>query len=137
MSKYKDAKTLMSLIETSVSLWVTHEHLSRLVAGLFPRLYGTAEQAKFEAIMRRVGNAWSSPVMDFHRTLTSGTSGYTGVKNFVVATNPSLPNRLSHSKFLMVLSLLKNADLAPYAVAHLRAAHAIGLSDHFYARLIP
>jgi hypothetical protein len=45
LSKYGDAKPLMSLIETSVSLWVTQEHLSRLVAGMFPRLYGTTEQA--------------------------------------------------------------------------------------------
>ena len=137
LSKYKDAKTLMNLIETSVSLWVTHEHLSRLVAGMFPRMFGTSEEAKFEAIMRRTGNQWSLPVLDFHRNLTSGTNGYTSIKSFVLAPNSSLPNRLSHSKFLMLLSLLKNVDLAPYATAQLRASHARGLSDPFYVQQIP
>ena len=36
LSKYGTADELMRLIETTVSLWVTQEHLSRLVAGLFP-----------------------------------------------------------------------------------------------------
>lgn len=136
-SKYGDVNALMRLIETSVSLWVTQEHLSRLVAGTFPRFYGTSEQAKFEAIMRRVGNSWSLSVLDFHRDLMLGTNGYTAVKSFVSAPNSSLPNRLSHSKFLMVLSLLQNPGLAPYALAHLKTTHAIGLSDPFYAKLVP
>jgi hypothetical protein len=112
LSKYGTVDELMGLIEDNVSLWVTQPQLSRLTAGMFPRFIGSPHQAKFEAIIKRAGNAWSLLVLQFHLSLTSGTNGYTSIKHFVLAKNASLPNRISHAKLLMVLSLLSNKDLA-------------------------
>ena len=50
MSKYGDVSDLMQLIETSVSLWVTQENLSRLVAGMYPRFYGTSESENLKTL---------------------------------------------------------------------------------------
>ena len=136
LSKYGTVDELMAFVETSVSLWVAQEHLSRLVAGLFPRFVGTSHHAKFEAIIRRAGNAWSMSVLQFHLDLASGTKGYTGIKNFVLAKNTSLPNWISHSKFLILLSLLNNPDLAPTAIATLTKVHRRALTDAYYARLV-
>jgi len=136
-SKYEDPKSLMRLIETTVSLWVTQEHLSRLAAGMLPRIYGTPDESKFEWIIRRTGNGWATPVLEFHRTLLGGTFGYKAVKGFILAPNFSLPNLISHSKFMMLLSLLHNIDLAPTASAHLKAVHAVALSDPFYKNITP
>jgi hypothetical protein len=133
MSKYGTADQLIDLIETKVSLWIAREHLSRVVAGLFPRFIGSPHLGKFEAIVRRAGNSWSISVLQFHLDLTVGTKGYTGIKNFVLARNLSLPNGISHPKFLMLLSLLSNPDIAPTAVAKLKKVHAGALSDPYYA----
>lgn len=132
LSKYGGSAELLRVIEETVSLWVTRENLSRLVAGLYPRFLGTPQQGKFEAIIRRAGNAWSMPVMQFHEDLAKGTVGYSAIKKFIVATNPSLPNKISHSKFLMLTSLLKNPSLASAAVGDLKKIHAVSLSDDYY-----
>ena len=125
----------MSMIETTVSLWITQEHLSRLVAGTFPRFAKSPHRAKFEAIIQRAGNAWSIAVLQFHKELAAGTMGYTGIKNFILAKNTSQPNGISHSKFLMLLSLLGNADIAPTVVGNLKKVHATALSDGYYSTL--
>jgi hypothetical protein len=135
LSKYGSVEDLMKLIETKVSVWVTQEPLSRLVAGVFPRFIGTAHEAKFIAIVDRAGNAWSLPVLEFHKRLAAGTIGYTSVKRFIEARNPSWPNGITHSKFLMVLSLLTNRGIAPTAAGYLKAVHTHALSDEHYIEL--
>ena len=135
LSKCGSDDELMSLIETTVSMWVTREHLSRLVAGLFPRFIASKHRGKFEAIVRRAGNAWSITVLQFHLGLTEGTIGYTSISNFVLAKNTSLPNGISHSKFLILLSLLSNPHIAPTAVANLKKVHVRALSDAYYSSL--
>ncbi|WP_338691773.1 hypothetical protein V5279_36270 [Bradyrhizobium sp. 26S5] len=127
----------MSLVESTVSLWVTQEHLSRLVAGLYPRFVGSPLRIKFEAIVRRAGNAWSASVLQFHNDLSSGTVGYGAIKAFILAKNSSLPNAISHPKFLMLLSLLNNPDIAPTAVANLKKVHNWALTDEYYALSVP
>jgi hypothetical protein len=133
LSKYGTDNQLMTLVETTVSLWVSQEHLSRLVAGLFPRFVNSGHRTKFEAIIRRAGNSWSMSVLQFHLGLSSGTIGYTAIKNFVLAKNTSLPNSISHSKFLMLLSLLNNPDIAPTVVVNLKKVHRRALTDPHYA----
>jgi hypothetical protein len=72
------------------------------------------------------------PKIDFARYMDD-----TAIKNFIIARNTSLPNTISHSKFLMLLSLLNNPDIAPTAVANLKKVHAWALADDYYAVLVP
>lgn len=134
LSKYGTDDGLIRLIEATVSLWITQEHLSRLVAGVFPRFIGSAHRPKFEAIIRRTGSPWSMGVLQFHLDLIGGTKGYTAIQNFVLAKNSSLPNSISHSKFMILLSL-SNPDIAPTAVANLKKVHSWALSDPYYSSL--
>jgi hypothetical protein len=136
LSRYGTNDELMTLIEKTVSRWVAHEQLSRLIGGLFPRFLGTPHQIKFDAILRRAGNAWSSSVLEFHRQLATGTVGYGSIKKFMVTGNPSMPNHLTHSKFLMLLSLLKNPSIAPTAVTYLKKVHAWALLDEYYSEML-
>lgn len=128
---------LMLIIETKASMWGSNEHLTRLVAGMFPRFLGSSLQAKFEAILRRAGGFASSSVIQFHNELSNTVGGFTAVRKFIVAPNTSLPNRVSHAKFLMLLSLLHNTQISPTAVSKLKAIHATALTDPFYSYLCP
>jgi hypothetical protein len=136
LSRYGSIDELMSVVEKNVSRWVAHEQLSRLVGGLFPRFIGSPLAGKFDAILRRAGNNWSSSVVEFHRQLISGTEGYVSIRKFVVAGNPSMPNRLTHSKFLVLLSLFKNPSIAPTAAAYLKKVHSWALTDHYYSPMV-
>jgi hypothetical protein len=136
-SKYSSNDELMLIIETKASMWGSNEHLTRLVAGMFPRFVGSPLQAKFEAILRRVGGFATSSVVQFHNELSNTVEGYTAVRKFIVAPNTSLPNRISHAKFLMLISLLHNTKIASAAASKLKAIHTVALTDPFYAPLVP
>ncbi|MCX7313854.1 MAG: hypothetical protein NTV56_19585, partial [Alphaproteobacteria bacterium] len=58
-------------------------------------------------------------------------------QNFVLAKNTSLPNRISHAKFMILLSLLNNPDIAPTAVTELKKMHSTAITDDSYALLVP
>jgi hypothetical protein len=136
-SKYSSNSELMLIIETKVSMWGSNEHLTRLVAGMFPRFVGSSLQPKFEAILRRIGGFAASSVMQFHHELSNTVEGYTAVKKFIAAPNTSLPNKISHAKFLMLLSLLHNTKIASTAALQLKAIHTVALTDAFYGPLVP
>jgi hypothetical protein len=127
----------MGAVESKVSTWATHEQMSRLIAGLFPRFLRTPLFTKFRNILRRAGVGSSPSVIRFHEDLSSTKEGYTSIGGFIRAVNPSLPNRISHSKFLMLISLLNNASIAPTAVTQLKTIHSKALSDEFYKLLAP
>jgi hypothetical protein len=136
-SKYSSNDDLMLIIEAKASIWGSNEHLTRLVAGMFPRFVGSQLRTKFEAILRRAGGFSASSVMQFHNELSSTVEGYTAVRKFIVAPNTSLPNRISHAKFLMLISLLHNTKIASAAASQMKAIHTVALSDPFYAPLVP
>lgn len=136
LSKYGSESELMRLVESSTSIWTTDECLSRLVAGLHPIMNGSTHFGKFCALLSRSNNRWCQSIIDFHQGLASTTKGYTAIRGFIQARNPSLPNQISHSKFLMLLSLAKNLSIAPTAIRTLREKHAFALEDsHYKARI--
>ena len=105
-SKYASNDQLMSIIETKTSMWGSNEHLTRLVAGMAPRFFRSSLQQKFEAVLRRAGGFGAASVTQFHQELCNTVDGFTSIRKFIEAPNTSLPNRISHAKFLMLLSLL-------------------------------
>lgn len=137
LSKYGSNVSLMKLIESSVNTWITHEFISRLVGGMYPRFIGSPLADKFENIVRKFGTRWAQDVYDFHESLHKTKEGFTSVRKFIRATNASKPNKISHSKFLMMISLLNNSSVAPTASTELKTAHPTAVSDPFYLKLIP
>ena len=137
LSKYGTSEDLLAVVESGVAVWVTEEHLSRLVAGLYPRMLKSNFLEKFEVIIDRSGNRWSQDVLRFHISLSSTNTGFNAVKSFVRAPNPSQPNGISHSKFLMLCSLLNNPTIGPAATKDLKARHSFGLQDAYYKMHIP
>jgi hypothetical protein len=136
LSKYGTASDLMKLIESSVSLWVTEAQLSRLVGGLYPRFVGTREFTKYRALINRVGNQWCREVFSFHDSLSQDRASFAAVRSFIAAPNPSLPNRISHPKFLMLRTIFKNPHAAP-ALSALKTTHAQAMTDAYYRIIVP
>ena len=132
LSKYGTEDQLFGIIDRGEAVWSTNEHLSRTAASVYPRFIGKAHERPFLGMIRRA-NLWARSALQFQIGLSSTVDGVTSVKKFVGATNPSLPNRITHSKFLMLLGALKNPKVAPNLTASLRTIHAQALSDPHYA----
>jgi hypothetical protein len=136
LTKYGTASELMKLIESSVSLWVTEVQTSRLVGGLYPRFLGTREFPKYRSLINRAGNQWCREVFNFHDSLSQDRVSFAAVRRFIAAPNPSLPNNVSHPKFLMLRTVFKN-PYAASALDGLRTTHAQALTDNYYKMIIP
>jgi hypothetical protein len=136
LSKYGSSDELMRIVESCVSVWVTEEHLSRLIGGIFPRMLGSKHFGKFKALLAKSGSRWCQGVLDFHTSLSTSKAIFAAVRKFLEAENPSKPNRITQSKFLMLCSALKNPDLPVEARLSLRARHAFALADPYYARIL-
>lgn len=130
-SKYGTPEYLMDLIERTTSVWVVDDYLSRVVGGLYPRFIGHVLMTKFRNIIRRE-SASAQAVVDFHHALEMVPKQYSFVKKFISARHPSYPNLITHSKFLMLVSLLKGGANGPKIGDELRFIHAHALSDPFY-----
>lgn len=137
LSKYGQSFEIVRLVETSPAIWVTEEHLARLVAGMYPRVVGTADMLRYAGLVRRRGGGWGQDVLDFHEALMTKRDAFTSIQSFVRAPNPTHPNRISHSKFLMLRSLAENRAIAPTAIGNLKATHAFALADDFYSVIMP
>lgn len=135
LSKYASDKEVMIAIEESVTQWSTNDAAARLVAGLLPRFRKPDDKNKLWRIVRETGNREARAVLEFQRSLLQSREGYAGVKNILLAPNPSLPNRLSHSKFLMVLAVLQNEDINQQAKVSLLKCHDGAFNDPYYMRI--
>ena len=135
-SKYKSDVHLMRLVEQYSSIWTMHEHTSRIVAGLLPLFSHLEQRKKFWRIVRRSGVRGAHSVLDFHRSLLRGSEGYWSIKKFIMAKNTSLPNKISHPKFLMLCSILQNKDVVEQNKCNLRETHSVALTDSFYSEIV-
>lgn len=132
-SKHKASEYLMEMIESHGTIWQMHEHTARLAAGLVPLMDDGEQRAKLQNIIRRSGISGAQSVLTFHEKLLDGSAGISAVGKFLLAQNPSMPNLLSHSKFLMICSVLQNQSCGSAVKARLRSAHSRALTDEFYS----
>jgi hypothetical protein len=136
LSKYGTEDEIMRVIEARLPIWITEEQASRLVGGMYSRFVGSAQFTTFRAIIQRSGNQGSRDVFEFYDDLVNTSAGFRAALKFVKTPNPSLPNRISHSKFLMLRAVVHNQSVTA-ALPSLVARHAWALEDEYYAPLMP
>ena len=134
-SKYMPEQRIWRLIEQNVATWSTSSTLTRLVAGMYPHFRGSQTYiTKLNALINRTGQLNGFGVLDLHNSLCSGNVGYNALEGFLTASNKSLPNKLSHAKFLLLLSALSNTELRDVHRRRLMNIHSHAFSDPFYRR---
>lgn len=134
MSKYGTEDELFQLIDQGEKIWLTNEHLSRTAASMYSRFIGKSHERAIAGMMGKA-NVWACQAFQFQLDLSKTTEGVTSVRKFLTALNPSLPNRITHSKFLMLASALKNTSISPTLTSSLRATHAWALTDQYYLQI--
>jgi hypothetical protein len=135
-SKYGSSNTIIALIEKTVPLWSTHENLSRLVAGTYSRFIDRPQFTKFKNILLKVGSRWALDVFEFHEELHTTSYRVKSVEKFILALNPTMPNKITHAKFMMALSIRKNALVPASLIKKLSDTHSEAFGDPNYAPLL-
>ena len=105
----------------------------RLAGGLFPLFAQDAATDKLGKLIANANNKSAGELFDFHKALTTDKPTYTRVRKYMSAPNPSLPNNITHGKFLMLLSLLQGYVLEEEERKNLLTIHHKVFADGFYA----
>jgi hypothetical protein len=100
-SKYGSEDELFQLIDQGEKIWVTNAHLSRTVASVYPRFIDNSHELAMVGMMEK-SNVWARQAFQFQLALHKTVEGVTAIKKFLIAKNKSLPNQISHPKFLML-----------------------------------
>ena len=134
-SKYANSQELLALITETRNEWEGDSILGRLIGGLAPCFLNTAEEAKYRGLVQKVRNPDAFKVLSFHNEIQTDPAAYAGIRAIVEASNTSNPLGITHAKFLIILSVFANPQLATKIKSRLIAKHKRAWSDVLYRRL--
>lgn len=138
LSKYGNADHLLSTIKNSFNVWATEETLGRLVGGLAPIFRQDKMTDDLKTIVEGANNKSALEILRFHELLRQDATAYKTMRSYLTNRNPSLPLKISHPKFLMLLSVLQGFAISEEERAKLIKLHHTAFLDGFYSqRLTP
>jgi len=136
LSKYGEAEEIFKYLIVTEKIWRSDIWLGRLVGGLSPVFAGAGSEMSFRNLVTSSKNPAAEEVMQFHAMLRTDPKTAAGVRDIVIAPNPSKRLRITHSKFLMLLSILANNALSESVKSRYIIAHKRAWSDVFYRRRV-
>jgi len=132
ISKYGDEDDIINLLLKHTNRWSASHELGRLVGGLYPRLYSTRSFARYRAMIQSSASQSAGSTFQFHARIAHDPASVNAIHPFLVRPNPSRSNGITHQKFLMVLSALKNKRLSDKYIEQILNAHENSLRDIYY-----
>lgn len=132
-SKFFDPPELFAMAKREQDRWSNEPTLGRLVGGLMLRMkVGSVLAQKFQELILQ---SLSRPAIDalrFSRQLSEENGPIKATFGILKQPNPSYPNKITHSKMLMVLATLANIKVDDTQKVALQTAHSTALSDKRY-----
>lgn len=136
MSKYSSTKDMLEIIEKSRNIWKRDYWLGRLIGGMSPIFANSTEFGKFKSLIINSGNNDAIGVYAFHESLETDTIIFDEVYKYINARNTSLRLGIKHSKFLLLISALRNKHADPKKIAQLKKNHLGAASDCYYRSIL-
>ena len=134
-SRYLGAEWLIAHVRRT-TFWRNDPMLGRLIGGIAPRLRAGKYCSEFENLVVSSNNKEAIEVADFHSSLIRDPKRFRAMRKFLTAPNPSKPLHITHAKFLMICSVMHNADIEVAQKEKLLKIHPAMLSDAFYRRFL-
>jgi len=134
LSRYGKPRTVFSYITKCEHMWINDEFLSRLIAGMWPRLKESKKEAhKYYTFLSRRLLPAGIELIDFHRELSDTARKYGRIKAILNSANESLPLKCTHQKLLVFKSVLDSPAVPASEKAKLVKRHAAILAEPSYA----
>ena len=74
--------------------------------------------------------------MDFLFNVGNDRRAYQGIRKFLVAPNVSFPNKITHSKFIVVRAALQGGEVSDHEKGILRSIYRVAAFDPYYASVL-
>ncbi len=136
MSKYSSTSAILEIIEKSKNVWKRDYWLGRLIGGMSPIFANSPEAGKFRILIINSGNNDAIGVYAFHESLETDKTVFDEVYKYINARNTSLRLGIKHSKFLLLISALRNKHADPKKIARLKKNHFDAASDCYYRSIL-
>ena len=131
-SKYASTTELLGTLINTERLWVPHERLGRLAASFLPLFENSPEEAVFISVLNRIFNSGVRATYKFHINLAQDAKMFNEMFSALKAPNPTRGTRITHAKFLCLLSALRNPAASPAQKTTLKANHSVAFTDAYY-----
>ncbi|MDQ0391844.1 RNA-directed DNA polymerase [Labrys monachus] len=135
LSKYGAPGVILSLIEDGYDVWRNDRQFGRMVAGMYPLFLRTKYFDRFETLLTSVSNSGVEEVLDFHRQLSDTLRGAGRIRSILRAKNSSRASGITHSKFLMLISVFHNNLINNKQKEMLVKIHSKAFLDRRYRKL--
>ncbi|RWF35704.1 MAG: RNA-directed DNA polymerase [Mesorhizobium sp.] len=134
LSRFGLAKTIFKFLEETEFVWTNDESLSRLVAGMWPRLRENKEEfPKYYIYLGERLLPSGVELLEFHKELEGEAVKYKRIKSVIGAKNDSVPLKCTHEKMLVLQSVLRSAEIAEGDKAKLTKTHSYIMSEKSYS----
>jgi hypothetical protein len=132
MSKYASADSILEYVADVNNFWKSDIWLGRVVGGLVPVMCGGEAESKFQSLIEKSRNIGAIAVAGFHFNLQKDTKAVSSVRKIIAAKNTSKTLGITHAKFLMLLSVLRNGEISNHEKKRLVRTHCDAWKDIFY-----
>lgn len=133
LSKIGDGKLIGRHLEASYDYWKNDALLGRVIGSLRPTIWETDYRNKFSSLVLSSRNSGAREVNDFLFFVGNDQRVFSGVRKILFAPNGTFPNRITHSKFLAVRSVLQGGEVLDKDKNLLREIHQTAAQDPHYA----
>lgn len=135
-SRFQGPAELLKHIQKNRSIWFGHQSLGRLI-GSFQPLFEKAPE--YEAYKRTILSSRNEGAWQTHRfqiELSKEEKTLKEIFRFLKSPNPTKGTSITHPKFLLLLSALKNKGLSKKQRDFLKLAQEKALNDAYYKSIL-
>lgn len=118
-SKFATTKELFLLVRDSQNAWVSNPDMGRFVGSLIVRIAGSQYEDQFRRIVMQSHNREAVNAARFGWHVSRSPMALKRVMPNLKSPNNSLPNKITHSKALLILCALNNPNLDKHMKAQL------------------
>ncbi len=131
LSKFGTERQIWDAICATYRVWQPDYRLGRVVGGLESVLVKQNENLR--ELIRSSRNLGAAEVIEFFDAIRLDPKKANAIWSYIAAINPSYPLRITHAKWIVVLSVLRSSVVPLTQRQKLRNIHWSALSDHHYA----
>jgi hypothetical protein len=136
LSKIGNAELISRHIESTYDHWKTDYFNGRVIGSLWPIVFETERQATYESMLKRSRNAGAMEVVNYLMLVGNNRDEFMSIRKIITASNNSFPNKISHSKFIVLHSILQGHAVGLEEKQELRLRHWAATKDPYYASVL-
>jgi hypothetical protein len=134
-SKYGSPSDMLNTVRRYRETWLAHDRLGRMVGALRPLFYNAAEGPEYKIEIFRSINTGARETYKFQGQLAADNGIFRAMFDALKNPNPSRGTRITHSKFLCLMSALLNTNAPASLRDKLRINNAEALEDVYYSAI--